>query len=48
MKIESERGENIVGDRADVTAVADLDGVPDGMQPKTKAPLPGQLTGSGQ
>ena len=36
MKIENAQGENIVGDRADVKAVADLDGVPDGMQPKLK------------
>lgn len=48
MKIENERGENIVGDRGDITAGVDLDGVPDGMQPKTKAPLPGQTAGSGQ
>ena len=48
MKIENERGENIVGDRADVQAVADLDGVPGGMQPKTTTPLPGQTTGGGQ
>jgi hypothetical protein len=48
MKIENEQGENIVGDRVDITAGADLDGVPDGMQPKAKAPLPGQTTHGGQ
>jgi hypothetical protein len=48
MKIENEQGENIVGDRGDITAGIDLDGVPGGMQPKTKAPLPGQTTGGGQ
>jgi hypothetical protein len=32
MKIENEKGENVVGERADVTAV-DMDGVPGGLQP---------------
>jgi len=32
MKIENEKGENIVGERGDVTAV-DKDGVPGGLQP---------------
>ena len=44
MKIENEKGENIVGNRADVTAVADLDGVPDGLQPKGPRSLPGQTS----
>jgi hypothetical protein len=48
MKIENEQGESIVGDRTDVKAVADLDGVSDGLQPKAKAPLPGQTSGAGQ
>jgi hypothetical protein len=33
MKIENEKGENIVGERANATAV-DMDGVPGGLQPK--------------
>jgi len=33
MKIENEQGENIVGERANATAV-DMDGVPGGLQPK--------------
>ncbi len=41
MKIENERGESIVGDRADVKAV-DLDGVPNGLQPTGEKKLPGQ------
>jgi hypothetical protein len=41
MKIENEKGENIVGDRADVKAV-DLDGVPGGLQPTGDRKLPGQ------
>jgi hypothetical protein len=45
MKIENEKGETIVGDRANVKAVADLDGVPDGLQPKGDKKLPGQSTG---
>ena len=45
MKIENEKGENVVGDRANVKAVADLDGVPGGLQPKEKAILPGQTGG---
>jgi hypothetical protein len=45
MKIENEQGESIVGDRGNVKAVADLDGVADGLQQKTKAPLPGQTGG---
>jgi len=32
MKIENEKGENIVGERANATAV-DMDGVPGGLQP---------------
>jgi hypothetical protein len=32
MKIENEQGENIVGERSNVTAV-DKDGVPGGLQP---------------
>jgi Family of unknown function (DUF6152) len=38
MKIENEKGENIVGLRGDLTAV-DMDGVPGGLQPK-----PGEKT----
>jgi len=41
MKIENDKGENIVGDRGDVKAV-DLDGVPDGLQPQGEKKLPGQ------
>jgi uncharacterized protein DUF6152 len=41
MKIENEKGENIVGDRGDVKAV-DLDGVPGGLQPSGEKKLPGQ------
>ena len=33
MKIENEKGENVVGERANATAV-DMDGVPGGLQPK--------------
>ena len=33
MKIENEKGENVVGERGDLTGV-DLDGVPGGLQPK--------------
>ena len=33
MKIENEKGENVVGERANVTAV-DMEGVPGGLQPK--------------
>ena len=40
MKIESEKGENVVGERGNVTAV-DLDGVPGGLQPSRKELLPG-------
>lgn len=43
MKIENEKGENIVGNRSNVTAV-DMDGVPGGMQPKGTEHLPGQPT----
>ncbi|HUK90284.1 MAG TPA: DUF6152 family protein [Blastocatellia bacterium] len=32
MKIENEKGENVVGERGDVTAV-DMEGVPGGLQP---------------
>src|SRR5579864_7427584 len=35
MKIENEKGENIVGERADLTGV-DRDGVPGGLQPSTE------------
>jgi hypothetical protein len=45
MKIENEKGETIVGDRAGVKAVADLDGVADGLQPKGEKKLPGQPAG---
>jgi hypothetical protein len=41
MKLENEKGENIVGNRDAVTAV-DLDGVPGGLQPKGPQNLPGQ------
>ena len=47
MKIENEQGESIVGDRAGVKAVADLDGVADGLQPKGERKLPG-APGTGQ
>jgi hypothetical protein len=40
MKIENEKGENVVGERGNVTAV-DLDGVPRGLQPTGKELLPG-------
>ena len=40
MKIENEKGENIVGERGNATAV-DLDGVPGGLQPQSKENLPG-------
>jgi hypothetical protein len=43
MKLENEKGENIVGNRGDVTAV-DLDGVADGLQPKGPRNLPGQTS----
>lgn len=33
MKIENEKGENIVGERGDLAGV-DMDGVPGGLQPK--------------
>ena len=36
MKLENEKGENIVGERDKVTAV-DLDGVPGGLQPSAEA-----------
>ena len=35
MKIENEKGENLVGERANVTAV-DMDGVPGGLQPSAE------------
>jgi hypothetical protein len=41
MKIENDKGENIVGDRGDAKAV-DLDGVPGGLQPTGDKKLPGQ------
>lgn len=41
MKIENDKGESIVGDRADVKAV-DLDGMPGGLQPTGEKKLPGQ------
>jgi hypothetical protein len=40
MKIENEKGENIVGDRGEAKAV-DLDGVPGGLQPTGDKKLPG-------
>ena len=40
MKIENEKGENIVGERGNVTAV-DMEGVPGGLQPTGKEKLPG-------
>ena len=44
MKIENDKGESIVGDRADVKGV-DMDGVPDGLQPSGDKKLPGAPTG---
>jgi hypothetical protein len=41
MKIENDKGESIVGNRGNVTAV-DLDGIPGGLQPKGQQSLPGQ------
>ena len=41
MKIENEKGENIVGDRGEAKAV-DLEGVPGGLQPTGEKKLPGQ------
>ena len=41
MKLENEKGENIVGNRGEAKAV-DLDGVPGGLQPKGPRNLPGQ------
>lgn len=41
MKIENEKGENIVGNRDNVKAV-DLEGVAGGLQPKGPRTLPGQ------
>jgi hypothetical protein len=43
MKIENEKGENIVGERANATAV-DMDGVPGGLQPSADEKLPGGET----
>lgn len=43
MKLENEKGENIVGNRADAKAV-DLEGVPGGLQPKGPRNLPGQVS----
>ena len=40
MKLENEKGENIVGDRGETKAV-DLDGVPGGLQPTGENKLPG-------
>src|SRR5262245_63261643 len=40
MKIENDKGENIVGERSNATAV-DMDGVPGGLQPTGKEKLPG-------
>jgi hypothetical protein len=40
MKIENEKGENVVGDRGETKAV-DLDGVPGGLQPSGDSKLPG-------
>ena len=41
MKIENEKGENIVGERAEVKSV-DMDGVPGGLQPSGEDKLPGK------
>ena len=41
MKIENEKGENIVGERAEVKSV-DMDGVPGGLQPTGDDKLPGK------
>jgi hypothetical protein len=41
MKIENEKGENIVGERANAKAV-DMDGVPGGIQPTGEEKLPGK------
>jgi hypothetical protein len=41
MKIENEKGENIVGERAEAKAV-DMDGVPGGLQPTGEDKLPGK------
>ena len=35
MKIENEKGENVVGERGDLTGV-DMDGVPGGLQPSAE------------
>ncbi|MSO30543.1 MAG: hypothetical protein EXQ48_06290 [Acidobacteria bacterium] len=43
MKLENEKGENIVGNRVDAKAV-DLEGVPGGLQPKGPRNLPGQVS----
>src|SRR5215469_14387742 len=43
MKIENEKGENIVGTRSNATGV-DMDGVPGGRQPSGADKLPGQDT----
>ena len=40
MKIENEKGESIVGERSNATAV-DMDGVPGGLQPKPGDKVPG-------
>jgi len=40
IKIENEKGENIVGERANMTGV-DMDGVPGGLQPTGEDKLPG-------
>ncbi|MEQ1947342.1 MAG: DUF6152 family protein [Bryobacteraceae bacterium] len=41
MKVENEKGENIVGERAEVKSV-DMDGVPGGLQPSGEDKLPGK------
>jgi hypothetical protein len=44
MKIENEKGENVVGERGEMKGV-DMDGVPGGLQPTGDAKLPGQPAG---
>ncbi|MEQ1883685.1 MAG: DUF6152 family protein [Bryobacteraceae bacterium] len=41
MKIENDKGENIVGERGEVKSV-DMDGVPGGLQPTGEDKLPGK------
>jgi hypothetical protein len=44
MKIENDKGENVVGDRGEVKSV-DMEGVAGGLQPSGKDKLPGQSSG---